>query len=133
MKNAFKIEIVGPEKTIFSSEDISEVILPSYEGEIGILKDHISIISFLKPGIIKIFKSSESEKSFFVQSGIIEFNNNNLTILSSDIIDLNHLKKEKIEQLITEAKKILEDKKLNDGNRYLANQKIDTLRNLNLN
>ena len=97
------------------------------------MKDHISIISFLKPGIIKIFKSSESEKSFFVQSGIIEFNNNNLTILSSDIIDLNHLKKEKIEQLITEAKKILEDKKLNDGNRYLANQKIDTLRNLNLN
>ena len=133
MKNTFKIEIVGPEKIIFSSEDMSEVILPSYEGEIGILKDHISIISFLKPGIIKIFKSSESAKSFFVQSGIIEFNNNNLTILSSDIIDLNYLKKEKIEQLIAEAEKILEDKKLNDGNRYLVNQKIDTLRYLNFN
>jgi ATP synthase F1 epsilon subunit len=109
------------------------VILPSYEGEMGILKDHISIISFLRPGIVKILKSSENVNSFFLQNGIIEFFNNNLTILSSKVIDIKNLNMEKIDQLITETEKILKDEKLNDDNRYLANHKINALRSLNLN
>ena len=133
MKDTYKIEIVTPEKEIFSDDKVLEVILPSYEGEMGILKDHISIISFLRPGIIKILKSSENINSFFVQDGIIEFYNNNLTILSSKIINIKNLNKEKIDQLITETEKILNDEKLNDDNRYLANHKINALRSLNLN
>ena len=88
MEENYKIDIVSPEKVIFSDEKIQETVLPAYEGEMGILKDHISIISFLKPGIIKIFKSSEKKNSFFVEDGIIEFFDNNLTILSSKIIDI---------------------------------------------
>ena len=133
MEDTYKIEIVSPEKMIFSDENIQEMILPSYEGEMGILKDHIPIISFLRPGIVKILKSPENVNSFFVQDGIIEFYNNNLTILSSEIINIKNLNKEKIDQLITEAEKILDDEKLNDDNRYLANHKIETLRSLNLN
>ena len=133
MEDTYKIEIVSPEKVIFADENVLEVVLPSYEGEMGILKDHIPIISFLRPGIVKILKSSENVNSFFVQDGIIEFYNNNLTILSSKIINIKNLNKEKIDQLITETEKILNDEKLNDDNRYLANHKIDVLRSLNLN
>ena len=133
MENAYKIEIVTPEKVIFSDDKALEVILPSYEGEMGILKDHISIISFLRPGIIKILKSSENTNSFFVQDGIIEFYNNNLTILSSKIINIKNFNKENIDQLILETEKILNEEKLDDDNRYLANHKINVLRSLNLN
>jgi ATP synthase F1 epsilon subunit len=133
MEDTYKIEIVSPEKVIFSDKNVQEVILPSYEGEMGILKDHISIVSFLRPGIVKILKSSEDVNSFFLQDGIIEFYKNNLTILSSKIINTKNLNKEKIDQLITETEKILKDEKLNDDNRYLANHKINALRSLNLN
>ena len=133
MKNTYKTEIVSPEEIIFSEENVQEVVLPSYEGEMGILKDHIPIISFLRPGIVKILKLSKNVNSFFVQNGIIEFCNNNLTILSTKIINIKDLNKEKIDQLITETEKILNDEKLNDDNRYLANHKIDVLRSLNLN
>ena len=133
MEDTYKIEIVSPEKVIFSDENVQEVVLPSYEGEMGILKDHIPIISFLRPGIVKILKSSANINSFFVQDGIIEFYNNNLTILSNKIINIKNLNKENIDQLITETEKILNDEKLNDNNRYLANHKIEVLRSLNLN
>lgn len=133
MEDTYKIEIVSPEKVIFADENVLEVVLPSYEGEMGILKDHIPIISFLRPGIVKILKSSANINSFFVQDGIIEFYNNNLTILSSKIINIKNLNKEKIDLLITETEKILNDDKLNDDNKYLANHKIDILRSLNLN
>ena len=133
MESTYKIEIVTPEKVIFSDDKVLEVILPSYEGEMGILKDHISIISFLRPGIIKILKSSEIINSFFVQDGIIEFYNNNLTILSSKIINMKNFNKDNIDQLIMETEKILNDEKLDDDNRYLANHKINALRSLNLN
>ena len=133
MEDTYKIEIVSPEKVIFSDKNVQEVILPSYEGEMGILKDHISIVSFLRPGIVKILKSSENVNSFFLQDGIIEFFNNNLTILSSKVINIKNLNREKIDQLITETEKILKDEKLNDDNRYLANHKINALRSLNLN
>ena len=133
MEDTYKIEIVSPEKVIFADENVLEVVLPSYEGEMGILKDHIPIISFLRPGIVKILKSPENVNSFFVQDGIIEFYNNNLTILSRKIINIKNLNKEKIDQLITETEKILNDEKLNDNNRYLANHKIEVLRSLNLN
>ena len=133
MENAYKIEIISPEKVIFSDDKVLEVILPSYEGEIGILKDHIPIISFLRPGIIKILKSSENVESFFVQDGIIEFYNNNLTILSSNIINIKDFNKDNIDQLIIETEKTLNDEKLDDDNRYLANHKINALRSLNLN
>ena len=133
MEDIYKIEIVTPEKVIFSDDKVLEVILPSYEGEMGILKDHISIISFLRPGIIKILKSSENINSFFVQDGIIEFYNNNLTILSSKIINIKNFNKENIDQLIIETEKILNEEKLDDDNRYLANHKINALRSLNLN
>jgi len=133
MEDTYKIEIVSPERLIFSDQSVQEVVLPSYEGEMGILKDHIPIISFLRSGIVKILKSSENVNSFFVQDGIIEFYNNNLTILSSKIINIKNLNKEKIGQLIVETEKILNDEKLSDNNRYLANHKIDVLRSLNLN
>ena len=133
MEDTYKIKIISPEKVIFSDENVQEVVLPSYEGEMGILKDHIPIISFLRPGIVKILKLSKNVNSFFVQDGTIEFYNNNLTILSSKIIDIKNLNKEKIDLLIAETEKILKYEKLNDNNKYLANHKIDVLRTLNLN
>ena len=133
MENTYKIQIINPEKIVFSDEKVHEVILPSYEGEMGILKDHISIISFLKPGIVKIIKSSENVNSFFVQEGIIEFYNNSLIVLSRKIVDIKNLNKEEIEQLIKETEKILNNEKLHDNDRYLANHKIEVLRSLSIN
>ena len=100
MSDEFKIEIVNPEKSFLLKEDVTEVVVPAYEGEIGILKDHISIISFLKPGVIKVISKSVEEK-FYVDDGIIEFKDNNLSILTSSIINLKDLDKNKIDEMIS--------------------------------
>src|SRR6056300_1532949 len=114
MSEEFKVEIVNPEKSFLSKEDVTEVIVPAFEGEMGILKDHISIISFLKPGIITIHSKSGDEK-FFVEDGIVEFKNNNLSVLTSYIFNLKDVDKSEI----------------SDQAKFLANQKIDVLRSIN--
>tara|TARA_B100000579_G_C22299245_1_gene606334 strand:- start:163 stop:558 length:396 start_codon:yes stop_codon:yes gene_type:complete len=131
MSQDFKIEIVNPEKAFFSKENVIEVVVPAFEGEMGILKDHISIISFLKPGIIKIF-SQEGENKYYIEDGIMEFKNNILTILTSHIFNLNKLDKSFIEKSILEAQKSLSED-IDDQKRFLISQKIDVLKSLTLN
>ena len=130
MSEEFKIEIVNPDKSFLSKEDVTEVIVPAFEGEIGILKDHISIISFLKPGIIKIYSKSGEEK-FYVEDGIIEFNNNNLSVLTSSIFNLKELEKNKIQELLKSAEEQISKNEMNDQTKYLIDQKIDVLRSIN--
>jgi F-type H+-transporting ATPase subunit epsilon/F-type H+-transporting ATPase subunit delta len=132
MNNEFKVEIVNPEKSFFSKEDVTEVVVPAFEGEMGILKDHISIISFLKPGIIKIF-SKPGEERYFVQDGILEFKNNNLSILTSSIFDTKNVDKNKINEILKDAEKELFNKKeMDDQKKYLIDQKIEVLKSLSL-
>ena len=130
MSEAFKIEIVNPEKSFFSKYDVTEVVIPAFEGEMGILKDHIPIISFLKPGII-VVNSNSGEDKFYVEDGIVEFNNNNLTILTSSIINFKELEKTKIQDLIKIAEKESANQEINDQAKYLIDQKIQVLRSLN--
>tara|TARA_Y100000022_G_C13103379_1_gene307858 strand:- start:37 stop:429 length:393 start_codon:yes stop_codon:yes gene_type:complete len=130
MIEEFKVEIVNPEKSFFSKEDVTEVIVPAFEGEMGILKDHISIISFLKPGIITIFTKSSEEK-FFVEDGIVEFKNNNLSILTSSIFNLKNIDKNKIQDLIKVTEKEANKTDISDQAKFLADQKIDVLRSIN--
>ena len=130
MSEEFKIEIVNPEKSFLSREDVTEVVLPAFEGEMGILKDHISIISFLKPGIITI-KEKTREERFFVEDGIVEFKDNNLSILTSDICNLKDLKKDKLNEMIKSAEEAIKNSETNDQIKYLADQKMDVLKNLN--
>ena len=99
MSEEFKIEIVNPEKSFLSKEDVTEVVVPAFEGEMGILKDHISIISFLKPGIIKIFSKS-GEENYYVEDGIVEFKDNNLSVLTSSIFNIQDIDKTKIQDLL---------------------------------
>ena len=91
MSEGFKLEIVNPEKSFLSKDLVSEVVVPAFEGDMGILKDHISIISFLKPGIVRVFESSSKEEVYYVEDGIIEFKNNCLSILTSNIFDINSI------------------------------------------
>ena len=130
MSEEFKIDIVNPEKSFLSKNDIIEAVVPAYEGEMGILKDHISIISFLKPGIIKI-KSKVQEDSYYVEDGIIEFKNNNLTILTSSIFDLKDMEKNKIQELLKNAEEETNKTEISDQTKYLTEQKIDVLRSIN--
>ncbi len=130
MDQGFKIEIVNPNKSFLSKEDVIEVIVPAFEGEMGILKDHISIISFLKPGIMTINTKSGEEK-FYVEDGIIEFKNNNLTVLTSSIFDLKEIKIEKIQDLIKTAEEESNKPDISDQSKYLSDQKIEVLRTLN--
>ncbi|MDC0533804.1 ATP synthase F1 subunit epsilon [Candidatus Pelagibacter sp.] len=130
MSEEFKVEIVNPEKSFLVKEDVSEVIVPAFEGEMGILKDHISIISFLKPGIIKILSKSGDE-NYYVDDGIVEFKNNNLSILTSSIFNLTDLDKSKQQDLLELAEKEASKTELNDQSKYLIDQKIDVLRSLN--
>ena len=132
MSSEFKVEIINPEKSFFSQEDINEVVLPAFEGEMGILKDHIPIISFLKPGIIKIFSKSD-EKNFFVEDGIVEFRNDNLSILTSSIFDASKMDKTKIDEILKQSENSLSEKDLDDQKRYLIDQKIEVLKSLSLN
>ena len=130
MSEEFKIEIVNPDKSFLSKEDVTEVVVPAFEGEMGILKDHISIISFLKPGIITILNNSSEEK-FYVEDGILEFKDNVLSILTSSIFNIKNIEKDKIANDITEAEKALQNPDLNDESRYLISQKVDVLKTIN--
>jgi len=130
MSEEFKVEIVNPEKSFFSKEDVTEVVVPAFEGEMGILKDHISIISFLKPGIITIY-SKLGEEKFFVEDGIVEFKNNNLSLLTSSIFNIKDLDKNKIQNLIETTEKEVNNTEISDQAKYLADQKIDVLRSIN--
>ncbi len=130
MSDEFKVEIVNPDKSFLARNDVTEVVVPAFEGEMGILKDHISIISFLKPGILKIFSNSE-EENYYVEDGIIEFKNNNLSILTSSIFNIKELEKSKLDELINLAEKDLSKNEITDQAKYLIDQKIDTLRKLN--
>ena len=130
MSDDFKVEIVNPEKCFLSKEDVSEVIVPAFEGEMGILKDHISIISFLKPGLIKIFSKNE-EENYYIEDGIVEFKNNNLSVLTSSIFNIKDINKNKINEMLKQAEANLNNNEISDQNKYLVDQKIDVLKSLN--
>ncbi|MDB3888197.1 ATP synthase F1 subunit epsilon [Candidatus Pelagibacter sp.] len=130
MSEEFKVEIVNPEKSFLIKEDVLEVVVPAFEGEMGILKDHISIISFLKPGIIKILSKSGDE-SYYVEDGIAEFKNNNLSILTSSIFNLAGLEKSKQQELLKLAEEEAGKPEINDQSKYLVDQKIEVLRSIN--
>ena len=130
MSEEFKIEIINPDKSFLVKEDVSEVVVPAFEGEMGILKNHISIISFLKPGIIKILSNS-SEDQYYIEDGILEFKNNNLSILTSSIFNLKNLEKSKIQELLKSAEDEINNGEINDQLRYLADQKIEVLKTIN--
>ena len=130
MSEEFKVEIVNPEKSFLSKEDVTEVIIPAFEGEMGILKDHVSIISFLKPGIITVHSRSGEDK-FYVEDGIVEFKNNNLSLLTSSIFNLKKLEKNKLQDLLKEAENQSNKTGITDQSKYLADQKVDILKSLN--
>ncbi len=130
MSDEFKIEIVNPEKYFLSKENVTEVVVPAFEGEMGILKDHISIISFLKPGIITVYSKSGEDK-FYVEDGIVEFKNNNLSVLTSSIFNLKELEKSKLQDLLKEAEEESNNSEINDQSKYLVDQKIEVLKSLN--
>ena len=130
MNEEFKVEIVNPEKSFLIKDDVSEVVVPAFEGEMGILKDHISIISFLKPGIIKILSKSGDE-NYYVEDGIVEFKNNNLSILTSTIFNLADMDKSKQQDLLKQAEEEANKTDINDQSKYLADQKVEVLKTLN--
>jgi len=132
MSEGFNIEIVNPEKSFLSKENVSEVVVPAFEGEMGILKDHISIISFLKPGIIKVFTGAEEEK-FYVEDGIVEFKDNSLSILTSLVFNLKNVDKTHVSNSIEEAEKELTKDEIDDQKKFLLSSKLEVLKSLNFN
>ena len=130
MSETFNIEIVNPEKSFLKKENVSEVVVPAFEGELGILKDHISIISFLKPGIIKILSKSGDE-NYYVEDGIVEFKNNNLSILTSSIFNIADMDKSKQQDLLKQAEEESSNEEISDQSKYLIDQKIEVLKTLN--
>ena len=133
MSNVFKVEIVNPEKSFLSREDATEVVVPAFEGDMGILKDHISIISFLKPGLLKVIDSAAVEETYYVEDGIIEFKNNCLSILTSNIFDIKKIDKNKVRDILTEAEKESQIQGMSDQAKYLVDHKIEVLKSLTLN
>ena len=130
MNDDFKVEIVNPEQSFLIKEDATEVVVPAFEGEIGILKDHISIISFLKPGLIKIFSESGEEK-YYIEDGIVEFKNNSLSVLTGSIFNIKDFNKDKINKLLKEAEDSSKSNEISDQNKYLVDQKIEVLKTIN--
>ena len=132
MSEEFKLEIVNPEKSFLSKEDVTEVLVPAYEGDMGILKDHISIISFLKPLILKVFSKSGEDK-YYVEDGIIEFKDNTLSILTSSIFSLDKIDRSYVSQSLSDTEKLLSKEDLDDQSRFLIYQKIDVLKSISSN
>ena len=130
MSEEFKVEIVNPEQSFLAKEDVTEIVVPAFEGEMGILKDHISIISFLKPGLIKILSKSGEEK-YYIENGIAEFKNNSLSVLTSSIFNIKNFDKRKINELLKEAEENSKSNEISDQNKYLVDQKIEVLKSIN--
>ena len=133
MSEGFKLEIVNPEKSFLSKDGVSEVVVPAFEGDMGILKDHISIISFLRPGLLRIIDSKSSEETFYVEDGIIEFKNNCLSVLTSNIFDIKKIDKNKVRDILVKAEKEVQNPDISDQAKYLVNHKIEVLKSLTLN
>ena len=133
MNNVFKVEIVNPEKSFLSREDATEVVVPAFEGDMGILKDHISIISFLKQGLLKVIVSASVEETYYVEDGIIEFKNNCLSILTSNIFDIKKIDKNKVRDILIAAEKESKNQDMSDQAKYLVDHKIEVLKSLTLN
>ena len=131
MEGKFKIEIIVPENIVFSDET-EVVILPSYEGDMGVLKNHIPIITFLRPGVIKVKKIDENYENFFVEDGIVEFYNNNLSVLSSKAINTKNLSRDYLENLNKLTQEKIGLNSLTDEDRYKLNHKLDIIKSLNL-
>ena len=127
MSNKFTVEIITPDKSILNSE-ATEVTIPSYEGQMGILKDHIPLITFLRPGVISI--QNQQEKKYFVEEGTVEFSNNNLLILTSTVKDLKELNQNSIEDILSQTEKKLNDNNSSDKEKYLLSYKINTLKEI---
>jgi F-type H+-transporting ATPase subunit epsilon/F-type H+-transporting ATPase subunit delta len=133
MSNVFKVEIVNPEKFFLTKEDVTEVVVPAFEGDMGILKDHVSIISFLKPGLVRVIDMNSAEETYYVEDGIIEFKNNCLSILTSNIFDIKKIDKNKVRDILAKAEKDVENKDISDQEKYLVDHKIEVLKSLTLN
>jgi F-type H+-transporting ATPase subunit epsilon/F-type H+-transporting ATPase subunit delta len=133
MSNVFKVEIINPEKSFLSKEDVAEVVIPAFEGDMGILKDHISIISFLRPGLLRIIDSKSSEETYYVEDGIIEFKNNCLSVLTSNIFDIKKIDKNEVRDILAKAEKDVQNSDISDQAKYLVDHKIEVLKSLTLN
>ena len=131
MENNFKIEIISPEKIIFSDE-AKMVTLPSYEGDMSILKNHISIITFLRPGIVKVQKKDGNFEKLFVQDGTVEYFNDSLVVLSASAINIKDLSKDFVDNLNKDTQNKLTDKNITDHDRYVLNHKLDVLKEINV-
>ena len=131
MEENFKIEIISPEKIIFSG-DAKMVVLPSYEGDMSVLKNHIPIITFLRPGIVKVQKKEGDFNDFFVQDGTVEYFNDNLVVLSASAKNVKDLSKDILDKLNKTTKEKLADKNISDHERYILNHKIDTLKEIRI-
>jgi len=129
MENDFKLEIINPEKIIFSG-DTKIATLPSYEGDISVLKHHISIITFLRPGIIKVQKNDGNFEEFFVQDGTVEYFNDSLVVLSASAINVKNVSKELLDNLNKDTQDKLADKDITDHDRYVLNHKLDVLKEI---
>tara|TARA_Y100001001_G_scaffold105557_1_gene103268 strand:+ start:74 stop:469 length:396 start_codon:yes stop_codon:yes gene_type:complete len=131
MEDIFKLEIISPEKIILS-EDVKMVTLPSYEGDMGVLKNHISIITFLRPGIIRVQKKEEDIDDFFVQDGTVEYFNDNLIVLSASVMNIKDLSKEFVDNLNKDTQEKLADKNITDHDRYILNHKLNALKEVRI-
>ena len=131
MEDNFKLEIISPEKIIFS-DSVKMVKVPSYEGDMSILKNHISIITFLRPGLIKIEKKDSSFEEFFVQDGTVEYFNDNLVVLSTSLMNIKNLSKEFVDNLKSNTQDKLMDKNITDHDRYILNHKLDVLKEIRI-
>ena len=129
MSQNFNLEIISPEKTLFNSE-VRETVIPAYEGAMTILIDHISLITFLRPGFIEVVTNNKVEK-FYIEDGTVEFFNNKLLILSSSVIQVKNLTKGNIEKMIEDSKTLLQKSEIKDKERYILNYKVDALQEIN--
>ena len=129
MEDNFKLEIISPERIIFSDE-ATMVTLPSYEGDMSVLKNHISIITLLRPGIIKVQKNDKNFKEFFVQDGTVEYFNDSLVVLSTSAISVKDLSREFVDNLNKDIQEKLADKNITDHDRYVLNHKLDVLKEI---
>ncbi len=129
MSETIQVDIVTPEKKIFSENNVLSVNVPGIEGDLEILSNHIPIITFLKPGRINI-EAEGSKKSFFISDGVLEFNSNVLTILVSEIFDTMVIDNTTLEYLRNKSKEKSQRQNQTDNEAYLSGRFEDEVNRL---
>jgi F-type H+-transporting ATPase subunit epsilon len=128
MAELFQFELVSPERQLLS-EQVAEVVVPSTEGEFGVLKNHSPFMATIKPGILKVLNEGGRWDEYFVRGGFADVASGGLTVLAEQAVLVKDISSEELDQQIKDAEEDVADAK-DDETKQRAEMTLSQLRDV---